>query len=368
MPPDSSVPQVWEIAIDPERPPAAVSVALLGTDGLGQDDTAAMGLQSGGEIRVALVAENPSGLRQAVEAVSGATLTLISPADYTAGLAEELGEFDLTIFRNYLPAEFPSGQVLVVEPPSSGEGLRVGEDAARLVRTGSRAVPPGAPVRILSPDPLVVGIDFSGVRWARAWEVASPPSGFSPGLEAGGIPLLLYEEIRHSAQNASRVVVLLADLTQGNFTKHPAFPILIANLVQFSRQSPLPAQVQTGEPIPLPAPGAYGSVDVLPPVEDAVGFSRDWPSEWEQTFTPGLYRFRFVENDGDRREYLTGANAGDPEESDLRPRSWVESAMAGVEGPSNLRITEEKHFDLWPWLLAAAVLALLAQAVLAWRR
>ena len=40
----------------------------------------------------------------------------------------------------------------------------------------------------------------------------------------------------------------------------------------------------------------------------------------------------------------------------------------GRSGLASANSNEKQQIDLWPWLLAAALLGLLGEAVLAWRR
>ena len=172
-----------------------------------------------------------------------------------------------------------------------------------------------------------------------------------------------------SGAGITRVAVLLADLSFGNFTKHPAFPILMANLVEFTRQAPAPPGFHTGQAIPLPAAGSYQSIQVIPPGQAPLGFAQSWPSQWEQTLEPGVYRFRFTRANGESAEFAAGAWAGEANELDLRPRAWTSQAGTGSGSrPSATEDEAARRLDLRPWLLAAAVLLLLGEAYLAWRR
>lgn len=386
LPADSTIPRVWQVAAssgsgsaDADQP-GAVSLTLEGNvtltsgDWLAEDDTAAIGFQPGGEIRVALVAENPAALQQAVQAVPGAQLTVIPPEEYPAAvqangsLGEETAPFDLTIFRGYLPSTWPARRVLVVEPPQAAdtESPALAPGAEALLANSTREIPGGVTVRAPNPNRLVEGVDFSGVRWSRAWEIAAARPAFTPLLQAGEVPLLLEGRVGEPSQ--TRVTVLLADLGQGNFTRHPAFPILIANLVETSRQAPLPPSLKTGDAAPLPAAGSYQSVRITPPGGTEVVLEQEWPEAWQQTLDPGLYRFRLIQVDGEAVDFASGVNAGDPQESDLRVRPWT--TAVGNQGGASGTGTEgdEQPLDLRPWLLGAAILMLLVEATLAWRR
>ncbi len=380
-----------------------VEVTLRGSDRLPDDDRAAIGLQPAGRIRVALVANEPGALQQAIQVIPGAELTVIPPGDYAEALgaspipgAEAAPAYELTIFRGYVPPAWPPGLAVVVDPPRPDDPA-VGVTSSWYAE-GRDEIPSDAAIHAPNPSPLVAGIDFSGVRWSRAWRLADVPSdgippGFLPLLEANQTPLLLIgtpgrsglaaspagpqagalpvtgDAPAEAALASSRVVVLLADLAFGNFTKHPAFPILMANLVEFARQSPAPPGFHTGEAVPLPAPGSYRAVQVIPPGQAPTAFENTWPARWEDTLEPGVYQFRFIQADGTRAAFAAGAWAGDALESDLRPRSWTgQGSLSGSGRRPGSPEQAERDIDLRPWLLGAAIAILLWEAYLAWRR
>ncbi len=274
------------------------------------------------------------------------------------------------------------GQVLLADPPgvvpsTGGDNPSPADGAAAFSSGPARAIPPGAALQMPNPSPLVEGIDFGSVRWGRVWTMPNPPRGFAPLLEAGGTPLLLQGDIQLGADGQpaarSQVTILLADLGQGNFTKQAAFPILMANMVELARQAPLPAGFLTGEALPLPDPGSYRSIQMTSPDGQTHDLGRGETEEWTQTLAPGLYRFRLERVNGETMRVSAGARAGSQEESDLRPRSWAraasEASRNGQTGDERLAEREvNQKIDLRPWLLGATILALLMEAVLAWRR
>jgi hypothetical protein len=349
IPADSTVPQVWQIS----GKYMSLSVALNGSDSFKEDDTAAIGLQAHANIHVVLVADNPSPLQQAFQAIPNVDLQVIPSKEYNRTGPQD--KPDLTVFRGFIPDNLPGGKVLVVDPP---EGQ---SPAAGLAFGGRRDIPAGAPLQFPTQDPLLAGVDFGGVRWTKAWSLASIPEGFSVLLQAGDAPLLLAGGQRW---------VLLADLGQGNFTRHPAFPILMANLVQQVDKQPLPASVKTGQALALPPAGQFQSLRVSAPEESPAVFQDNWPTSWEKTLSPGLYRFTFTSQAGGNTEYLSGVNAGDETESDLRPRAWVNDLPDSISDSGTQNFPEDQNqgwIDLLPWLLASALIVILLEATLAWR-
>jgi hypothetical protein len=376
LPAGTSVARVWAISADPSRGSVEVTVALGGTDSLAEDDSAAASLHGGGAVRVGLVVEDPAeasagaqppaALRQAVQAIPSADLEVISAHDYATRQAGGAASWDLAIFYHTLPASWPLAPALVIDPPVVRD-----EDAAGVVDLYARSrvpVPAGAPVHAPRPNPYVEGIDFAGVRWASAWELENAPTGFETLLAAGDVPLLLGGEIDPGSPQAGQALVLTADLARGNFTRHPAFPILIANLVEAARQAPLPSAFQTGEALPLPVTGGTTAVQVVPPGDPAASLQPPWPPAWTDTLDPGFYQFRLDQANGETVEFSAGARVGDAQESDLRTRAAIQLSVARDPARAADPSAEKQHVDLQAPLLSTAFLLLLVEAFLAWRR
>jgi Ca-activated chloride channel homolog len=398
LPPDSTLPYVWQVSLGGLGQEKSVSVSLTerggarAIDGLAEDNHAVVGLQPTGRIRVALVADNPAPLQQAVQSVPGVDLRIITPVDYAAAQASESGADELTIFRGFVPDSWPAGNILLVDLPGQAGGAA---GAAGLRAGPARDIAVGSLTQASATNPLVAGLDFSGVRWGQITSLAGTPAGFLPLLQAGGVPILLQGQVPQlvdadpPAGAVGQAVVLLADLTQGNFIQHPAFPILIANLVEQSRQAIIPPAFKTGAALPLPSVGSYQRIDIsapqsgeiLPsaqgglsqpegrsPQSQTVNLQGSWPAQWSETHTPGLYAFRLTGLDGSQTEFISGAQAGDILESDLRPRGWTQIiAVTAADLRAGIN-TESLPFDLRGWLLGAAILLFFLQAVLAWQR
>ncbi len=394
LPANAAVPYVWQVTApqvtsEGAADPPSVAVSLQGGDSLAEDDIAIVALRPDGRLRIVLVAEDPAPLQRAVRAALGGgagqpaddpsspvDLQAILPQDYPAWLAEGQPPADLTIYRNYLPPAWPGGPVLIVEPPFAGEvdlAQSLAPGAAALLAQSRREALPGAALLTPHPDPLVAGLrpaDFSGVRWERVRALNSLPPGFLPLLQVGELPLLLRGAVQQAPASPEWVAVLLADLEQGNFTRHPAFPILIAALVENARPSPLPPAFHTGQAIRLPAPTAGQALRVVTPAGETLEVDSSGPAGWDQALDPGLYRFQLAGAGPAPREYAAGVNAGEAAESDLRRQDWTRS-VAGEGSPANPGVGQgapPAGVDLRPWLLTAALLALFGEVWLAWRR
>lgn len=363
------IPQVWSL----DSGPSAATVLLTGGDALSEDDVAVTGLPaagSGASVRVTLVAESPYPLQQALTASPAASAPeVVLPADYSPS-----GQADLIVFRGSLPAAWPEGTVLLVDPTAPSSDRQANTTAPPNLTSAWAAdekikIPANALLEYKESEPLLAGLDFSGVRWGEAWKLASLPEGAEVVLAAddgqgGSVPLLV-----RAWNGSTRILVLLVDLKTGNFSKHPAFPLFINNLVESVRGARLTATLHSGDPLPLPSAGEYRSVRIIPPASEGAQsqpqvYSGTWPDTWTQTLQPGSYRVELEDAAGRQLVQVVGVNAGDATESDLVPRSWANSLKSGTaSGEAAL----EEPLNLTPWLAGLVGLFLLLEAALAWR-
>jgi Ca-activated chloride channel homolog len=337
MAPNSVVSQIWTVS----GRPSSLSALLIGSDALPLDDMASIGLHPDRRVRVGLVAGDPEPLKRALESLPQVDLQVLAPEDYRPVYA-----FDLLILRDFLPDAWPPGLVAVVDPPPASPLLPV---------TGNQEV---TTLPIARSHPLLDGLDFSGVRWSQVRTVGQLPDDFAPLLQAEHLPLLLYGHV-----GLSQVYLLLFDLQSGNLTRHPAFPVLMANLVQLATGTNLPTHLRAGQPLPIPGVDDYPQVRLRGPDVDLT-WASERPATWTETQEPGLLHFELVDLDGGIERYVVGVNSGDPHESDLRPRDWVQQRQLPVV---TAPVMVERAINLTPWLLTLVILFMFLEARLAWR-
>ena len=337
MPPDSVVAHIWTVS----GRPYSLTALLAGSDALSLDDAATFGLHHSRQVRVGLVAQEPEPLKRALEALTEVDLRVLAPEDYRPGFA-----FDLLILRAFLPEAWPPGLVVVVDPPS---------DSALLPLAGNQeiTVPP-----VARSHPLLDDLNFSGVRWSQVRTLERFPDDFESLLQAEGLPLVVY-----GRRERSQIYLLLFDLHSGNLTRHPAFPVLMANLTRLAAVANLPTHLRAGQPLPVPDVNDYSHVHLRGPGVDLV-WASERPTVWTETLEPGLFQLDLINLDGGTERYAVGVNIGDPHESDLRPRGWIQQRLAPVIAAP---VAIDRSINLAPWLLALAVLMMFLEARLAWR-
>lgn len=339
LPANSTEAQIWTLA----EGPATLVVQLDGEDNLPEDDYAAMGLHSpANQIRVGLVATDPGPLQKALQSLPEVDLQLLTSEEYLPGMA-----FDIVFFRQALPESWPLGTAVILDPPLDNPLFPV--DGAVMIDS----------IPVAATDPILAGIEWGGVRWERAWRLASLPDVFEPLLQSETAPLLISYQIPGSV-----IYALLADTDSGNLTRHPAFPILIRNLVRSVSALDIPGQVETGALLPLPDAVSYPHIRLTLPEVEPINLADERPDTWTDTLQPGLYTLDLVAADGQEQVVGVGVNAGNLTESAISRGDWPVDREAPIAPEV---VSAQRLLNLMPWLLATAVILLVLEAMVAWR-
>lgn len=322
--------------------PGVITVRLEGQDLLAADDQASISLPAARELRAVLVAADPAPLDRALRALSGVRLKLVSPDEYRPGL-----EDDLTVFRGVLPEQWPAGTVLVLDPPPDSPLLPVGE---AVDITSQPLAPAGSPL---------AGLDLNAAGWGKTWQMPESPAGLKPLLAAAGQPLVIGGSV-----GASQVYAVLVDLQSGNLTQQAAFPLMIAALVASADSAGWPGAIRAGEALSFPPAGQYARVQITTPAGQVEKWGSDQPDQYFPAAGPGVYGIETQDENGVVRKTWLGVNAGDLQESDIRPRA--EGTDSGQSAQADGGV-ETRPVSLSPWLLGAALFLLAVEAWLAWR-
>lgn len=312
---------------------------LAGGDALPQDDSAVTGVERAQPLGALIVSGRPAPLQRALGALAGVQVASVAPADYAAA-GQERAAAGLTIFDGFLPPEWPSGAVLVINPPAGNPLLEV---AGNPLRLGDRA--------LHQRGGLLADLSLSGVSFGSA-QALTPPPWAETLLSADEIPLIL-----RGRSDGREIAIWTFDLAGGNLPTRLAFPLLVARTVRDLAPPPLPPAIAAGEPVALRADPRASEVRLVEP-DDTV---RTLPAGAAVTLDglaqPGLYRVEELRGDDVAVVGLVGVNAGSPAESNLAPRPAPQlSAPSSAPGGRPQRLMT----DIWPWLAlgALAVLAL----------
>jgi hypothetical protein len=212
-----------------------------------------------------------------------------------------------------------------------------------LVNPSGGSLPSRGPATDLRPipptgnEPLLAGLDL-GALLVRQGQQIAPPIWLNTIVDSNAGPLLLAGE-----RPEGRVAVLTFDPRESNLPKLAAFPLLMANLVDWLDPLAGTATVAPGTAIRLPP-----EATVTPP--DGSSAPVGAGGAFAATDAPGLYR---VKNAGGA-EVLFAVNMTDASESDLTPQAHPElTRPAGQDAAPPVARQE-----IW-WPLAALALLLL---------
>ena len=331
LPPNSITPQTVTLTGVGD----SVSVRLLGLDQMPDDDVAFLGTGEESLVKVAILADNPYPLDRAIQTIPGTSLAVVSsPGSITDGT------YDLVIYRDQVPSVWPSGIVLLFESPPTNS-----------------VIPVGVPVQVnslaeVAPGTLLDGAGLESVRWGYAADL-SHVEDFESLASVDGMSIILQQKT-----DKSEVYIFSPILDAGNFTKHPAFPILLSRFVNHARDvSPQPAY-RTGDILTLPE----GDVSIQIPSGNKITSDQTRQVTLSES---GLYNYTAYDALGSRQDAYFGVNPGEVEESNITPRDWRTEVT--IYAPEAEKSWQRVDVHLGPWLLGLAVLLLLIEAWRAWR-
>lgn len=340
--------QIWTLPQATET----VAVEIVEADILPLDNRAELLLLNQAHCRVLLVSDEPQTLSKVLAAQPGVELTLAT-SDWNEF---DLAEFDLIIFDS-LPDEltsWPPGNVLVINPPL-GHPLLPADNYARNVRPD-----------LASASSLLAGIDLSGVYFGRALSLTVPNWAEIDLTTTAGESERATPLIFQGAVNNSRIIVWAFDLTASNLPARLALPLLMANTLSTLLAPSLPAAISIGEAVVLGRNFYVETPEGQRLFMEINNSGARHEHIFGRTKKPGIYR---VYDDNDLLVAGFAVHAGSPLESRLDQRDWQANAPH-VTGNSILPAPDPEidHQDFWPWFVGFALIIIVVEGWLAWRR
>ncbi|MDQ3706720.1 MAG: BatA and WFA domain-containing protein [Chloroflexota bacterium] len=289
---------------------------------------------------VLLVSEGNGFLEKSLNLLPGVKLFKTSPGAYTPSES-----FGLTVLDGVLPSPVPPGNLLVFAPPAS----------PLMVVSGTLAYPAIGQVAVN--DPLLRFVDLSGLHIAAAQRIIPPAWARVLVRTPAGDPLILAGETE-----GRRVAVIAFDLHKSDLPLQVAFPILVANLLDWLQPATsvdAPPTLAAGDPI---------SIRALPEADEIrVTLPEGASTERVVTLRPsGLVSFAGTDGLGvySVQQFAGGTALTEPEqfavnmlrdEVDITPHANFPfadtQAAPTAEG-------EKRPLEIWPWVLAASLLLL----------
>ena len=205
--------------------------------------------------------------------------------------------------------------------------------------------------------PVMRHVDFSRVAIEEALRIRPLTAGRAL-VDARGGPLI------YALEEPDRKAVFVGfDLFKTDFPLRVAFPLILSNTLRWLHPSGVDQaslQLAAGQPILLPVEHGVSSVTVTTPGGRTV----------KAPITRGVVSFTETDEVGvytltsGKGQTRVAVNLADPEESNIEPRPLPAPSGAPAEAAAPVPVQRE----LWQVFVILAVLLLLAEAALYWRR
>lgn len=329
-----------------------LKVEFTPDDALSVDNAAYAIIRYKKTLTVLVVAEEPLFVEE-MKKIENATelmkFSVIPPASYRPGMAKE---YDIAIFHQYVPQEYPDTNALFVFPPK--------ENRFFPIRGWTRGA---SFIDWDSENPILRHLDYMGELWAYKALHLEPNEDLKTFIMAVGteedFPLAVSGVVK-----GNRVVVLGFDVADFNLSKAKNMPILIMLLNIIQWLDPHGAenyQIRTGEPfiVDLEDEQEGDEITLLTPEGETVKID---PAGNQlvitETHQSGAY---VLKRGGDETWFV--ANLFDVEESDIGQTSSRQGQIDFKRAVASTYV-EEKKKGLGRYILAAVALLLLAEWIL----
>lgn len=342
VPAGSSVNATWDL------PPGTGTIEARLSENEGDflllDDTAWAVHEGGVSNRTLLVTNGNLFLEQVFTVLPGIEAFKVPPGSDL--LDAEAFDYDLVIFDGVpLPEPPPAADMLIINPQPGGEGglFTVNGTFSNTITTR------------LEESPLLQFVVWSEVDVRQAQQISAPWA--QTLVQAEGGPLVQIGE-----QNGYRIAILSFDLRDSDLPLQIAFPILMANITGWlspGRAFDAPTGLQPGDPVAV-VPGA-STAAVLVQKPDGSRWTAEVGEEdlfFTETDTPGLYTVLLRDAAADRPAGSFAVNLFSPAESAIRPADSLPIGQTVVETEDEGDVGQR---ELWPWLLAMAVVILIVE-------
>jgi Ca-activated chloride channel homolog len=310
-------------------------------DDLAVDNTAYAVLPPARKIGVLLVSAGNLFLEKVLRTDPQVSLDVRTPDQYQGGMADA----DVVVLDS-------------VTPPRAGAGRFVFVNV----------VPPDVPLEVLGrlerptimdwdrSHPVMRHVEFAKVTIEDAMRIRPLAAG-RPVVEAVGGPLV------YALEEPDRKALFVGfDLFKTDFPLRVAFPLVLSNTLRWLHPAGLDQssfQFATGQPILLPAPHGVTTLTVTTPSGRAVqGRVTRGMVSFTETDEAGIYTLATA-----RGETRVAVNVADADESNLAPQALP---AATGQGPASAPVPVQR--ELWPAFVILAVLLLVVEGLLYWRR
>ena len=314
-------------------------------DGLPADNTAWAILPRRARQKVSLVTPGNLFLEKVFEAIPLVDLQVIKVAPDAKAPANR-ATAPISVFHRKVPDVMPPGDVLVIEPESSGSLWQLGE-----------AIHNPVVAKQDKESPLMFNIRLDNVVMPEAHKLTLTGPARVLAESAGGEPL--YAVLDRPDGGSGKVVVLTVDLDKSDLPLQTAFPIMMSNLLNWfgGTKGELREALAAGAvaDVELTGGGKGGAEHVLRapdgrerPIDVPAGTTKATVGPLDHTGVWSVVR-KPVQSTG-AGEVVTelACNLADRRESDLRPVDGLPERPPGLAAGLAVR-------PIWYYLMACAL-------------
>lgn len=318
---------------------------LSGEDALALDDRAWAVSRVGNVTNIRIVGPGNRFLTTALGLLPGVQATTVPTT--TTSFEETAAQVPITILDRTVPATLPPGNLLFIAPPRSTEFFSV---------TGVLEFPSVQPV--VGDEPLLRNVSLSDVSVLETVRIV-PGTWARVIVDSDGAPLLVAGE-----RDGRRLVVLAFDLLKSDLPLQVAYPLLMANIINFLAPGTgvESGAVAPGEPITLQLDPAITQVRltlpdgtvVTPPINNNLLTFAD-------TDTLGVYALELLRDTEVVSEQRFAVNLFAPTESQVTPQQQIPVQQKGGIQNAVAPNTQSARQEFWRWLAAIALVVLLVE-------
>jgi Mg-chelatase subunit ChlD len=314
------------------------------TDDFSTDNRAYLALADTPPLRVLYVGPGNPYLEKLFRSFANLELTSLKAWDEHA--AAQRSQFDVVICDRVAPPASVQGNLILIDtlPPQTVLARQAKVEHPRLLLP-------------LVKHPLAAGLNLAEMQVRQATPLRDSGAGVALARIAQG-PLIYALE-----KDKLRLVYFGFDLLQSDLPLRVAFPVLFHNIFEWFQPQRLefPGQSgQAGAPIKIGTAQIDAEAAITTPSGRKETFSSTSGSlVFADTFEAGFYRYRNGQRQGE-----FAVNLLDEDESQIVPRL---NANVPIQKTA-AAVRAESGFSLWPTLLAAGLLLLGTEIILAYRQ
>ena len=343
---DLDIPAKGQVSIISEGLPIDTEVfetKFADPDMLILDDTA-WAVQRTPDIQnVSLISHGNRFLETALGLLSNLEIQTIRPEDYS--IEPQNNVPNLTIFDSYIPTDtLPTGNLLFIGPISNTSYFSI---------TGTLENP--KPLPASDTDPILKYVDLNEVSILDAASLELPDWA-RPVLidDISGNPLLFVGQI-----NGRRIAVFAFDLRNSDLPLQIAYPILVANLMDWllpGNIGDIPTQVGPGEAVTFTPPlGVTELIVTSPDGLDTLLEIQNGQAIYADTNKVGVYQVTW----GEDQSLSFAVNLSNIQESDILPKEQLSLIDNDTETQSGS--TRKARLEWWHPLAVFALILLIIE-------